>query len=76
LIPARFLPTAFVPVNTHSSPGLVAKLIPKLSSPEFLNARSFYIRFAKITLPETAGYPSDGTRGTIVFRYQRFSSST
>jgi hypothetical protein len=28
-------------------------LIPTLFSPELKNARSFYIRFAKITLPET-----------------------
>ena len=49
---------------------------PKLSLPKFSDARSFYIRFAKITLPETVWLFPGLRQRYNVFRYQALSSST
>jgi hypothetical protein len=47
----------------------IASLAPK-------RARSFYIRFAKITLPNLLALSLRQNQGYNVFRYQGFSSST
>jgi hypothetical protein len=49
---------------------------PERMIAELPYARSFYIRFAKITLPGTLRLSSRPQQGYNVFRYQALSAST
>src|ERR1700691_5426521 len=78
-LPAYGLASESFP-NIRFAVRLVSKLSAKLSSPIFprplIDARSFYIRFAKITLPRTICLAVGAHQRYNVFRYQWVSSLT